>query len=223
MIRIELILQIYAKPCSKVVDKINALLSNIWKFQFPTHQHMDLLISFQLNFSRKCVPQKEKWQRLLKLLHNCTYLTCYQGNAQNPSLGFNSTWTKNFQMYKLDLEKAENQKTNCQYLFDRRKSKGIPEKKHLLLLYWLCKRIDCVDHKKLWKTLKETGIPDHLPVSWETCLQVKKQQLAQDMKKQTRSKLEKEFVKAVCCHPAYLTNMQSTPCKIPGWMKLKLE
>ena len=35
MIRIELILQIYAKPCSKVVDKINALLSNIWKFQFP--------------------------------------------------------------------------------------------------------------------------------------------------------------------------------------------
>ena len=54
-------------------------------------------------------------------------------------------------------------------------------------------------------------------------MQVRKQQLEPDMGQQTGSKLEKEYVKAVYCHPAYLTSMQSTSCKIPGWMKHKLE
>ena len=47
-------------------------------------------------------------------------------------------------------------------------------------------------------------------------MQVKKQQLELDMKQQTGSKLGKEYVKAVYCHPAYLTYMQSTSCKMPG-------
>ena len=54
-------------------------------------------------------------------------------------------------------------------------------------------------------------------------MQVKKQQLELDMEQQTHSKLGKEYVKAVYCHPAYLTYMQSTSCKMPGWMKHKLE
>ena len=54
-------------------------------------------------------------------------------------------------------------------------------------------------------------------------MQVKKQQLELDMEQQTSSSLGKEYVKAVYCHPAYLTYMQSTPCKMPGWMKHKLE
>ena len=54
-------------------------------------------------------------------------------------------------------------------------------------------------------------------------MQVKKQQLELYMEQQTGSKSEKEYVKAVCCHPAYLTYMQSTSCKMPGWMKHKLE
>ena len=62
------------------------------------------------------------------------------------------------------------------------------------------KAFDCVDHNKLWKILKEMGIPDHL-----TCMQVKKQHLELDMEKQTGSKLGKEYVKAVYCYPAYLT------------------
>ena len=53
-------------------------------------------------------------------------------------------------------------------------------------------------------------------------MQVKKQQLELDMDQQTGSKLGKEFVKAVNCHPAYLTYMQSTSCEMPGWMKHKL-
>ena len=61
------------------------------------------------------------------------------------------------------------------------------------------------------------------PVSWETCMQVKKQQLERDMEQQTGSKLGKEYVKAVYCHPDYLTYMRSTSCEMLGWMKHKLK
>ena len=54
-------------------------------------------------------------------------------------------------------------------------------------------------------------------------MQVKKQQLELDMEQQTGSKLGKEYVKAVYCHPAYLTCMQSTSYDMLGWMKHKLE
>ena len=54
-------------------------------------------------------------------------------------------------------------------------------------------------------------------------MQVKKQQLELDMEKQTGSKSGKEYVKAVYCHPAYLTYMENTSYKMPGWMKHKLE
>ena len=53
-------------------------------------------------------------------------------------------------------------------------------------------------------------------------MQVKKQQLEQDME-QTGSKSGKEYIKAVYCHPAYLTYMQTTSCEMLGWMKHKLE
>ena len=54
-------------------------------------------------------------------------------------------------------------------------------------------------------------------------MQVKKQQLEQDIEQQTGSKLRKVYDKAVYCHPAYLTYVQSTSCKMPGWMRHKLE
>ena len=54
-------------------------------------------------------------------------------------------------------------------------------------------------------------------------MQVKKEQLDPDMEQQTGSKLGKEYVKIVYCHPAYLTYMQSSSCEMPGWMKHKLE
>ena len=71
--------------------------------------------------------------------------------------------------------------------------------------------------------LLERGIPETiLPTSWETCMQVKKQQLEPDMEQWTHSKLAKEYIKAVYCHPAYLISMQSISCEMPGWMKHKL-
>ena len=69
------------------------------------------------------------------------------------------------------------------------------------------------------KFLKRWEYQTTLPVSWETCMQVKKQQLKPDMEQWTSSKLGKEYDKAVYCHPAYLTYIQSTSCRMLGWMK----
>ena len=66
------------------------------------------------------------------------------------------------------------------------------------------KTFDCVDHNKLWKILEERGYQTTWPVSWEICMQVKKQQIELDMEQQTGSKLRKEYVKAVYCHPEYI-------------------
>ena len=85
------------------------------------------------------------------------------------------------------------------------------------------KAFDCVGHNKLWRTLKKIEYQTTFPASWEVCMQVKKQQLEPDMEQWTGSKLGKEYIKAVCCNPAHLTSMQSTSCKMPGWMKPKLE
>ena len=54
-------------------------------------------------------------------------------------------------------------------------------------------------------------------------MQVKKQQLELDMEQQTGSKSGKAYIKAVYCHPAYLTYMESASCEMPGWMKHTLE
>ena len=78
------------------------------------------------------------------------------------------------------------------------------------------KAFDCVDHNKLWKILKEMGIPDHL-----TCL-LRNLNTCQEATVRTGqgtdwSKFEKEFDKAVYCHPAYLRSIQSTLCEMLGW------
>ena len=73
------------------------------------------------------------------------------------------------------------------------------------------------------KFLKRWKYQTTWPASWEICMQVKKQQLELDMEQQTGSKLGKEYIKAVYCHPAYLTYMQSTSWEMLGWMQHKLE
>ena len=67
------------------------------------------------------------------------------------------------------------------------------------------------------------GIPDHLICFLRNLYAVKKQQLELDMEQQTGSKLQTEYIKAVYCHPAYLTYMQSISCKMLSWMEHKLE
>ena len=78
-----------------------------------------------------------------------------------------------------------------------------------------------MDYNKLWKILKEMGIPDHLTCLLRNLYAVKKLEL--DMEQQTGSRLRKEYIKAVYCHPAYLTYMQSTSGEMLDWKKHKLE
>ena len=75
----------------------------------------------------------------------------------------------------------------------------------------------------MWQILQEMEYQSTWPASWEICMQIRKQQLELDMEQQTGSKSGKEYVKAVYCHPAYLTSMQSTSWEMLGSMKHKLE
>ena len=82
----------------------------------------------------------------------------------------------------------------------------------------LCRLLNC---SGLWDFMIKKGIPIYIidvvqkipeKSPWEICTQVKKQQLELDMEQETGSKLGKEYIKAVYCHPAYLTYMQNTSC-----------
>ena len=76
------------------------------------------------------------------------------------------------------------------------------------------KAFDSVDHNKLWKILKEMGIPDHLTFLLRNLYAVRKQQLELDVEQQTGSKQKKEYLKAVYGHPDYLTSMQNISWEI---------
>ena len=85
------------------------------------------------------------------------------------------------------------------------------------------KAFDCVDHNKLENSERVGNNQTTWPDYWEICMQVKKQELELDMEQQTGSKSEKEYIKAVYCHPACLTYMQSTSWETLDWKKHKLE
>ena len=96
-------------------------------------------------------------------------------------------WTVNFLMFKLVLEKAEEPEIKLPT------STGSWKKQEFQKNIYFCfidyaKAFDCVDHNKLWKILKEMGIPDHLTCLLRNCMQVRKQQLELDMEQQTSSK-----------------------------------
>ena len=128
--------------------------------------------------------------------------------------------TNNFQMYTLDLEKAEELETKLPTSI--RSSEKQWNSRKTSTSASLTKAFDCVDHNKLWKTLQEMGIPDDL-----TCL-LQNLYAGQEATVRTRHvttdrfKMGKEYIKAVYCHPAYLISMQGTPCKMQGWMNHKL-
>ena len=114
-------------------------------------------------------------------------------------------------MFKLDLEKAEEPETKLPMSAGsskKKKKKTVPENIYFLFIGY-SKAFDSMDHNKLWKNLKEMGIPDHL-----TCLL---RNLYASQEATVRSghgiidwfQQGREYVKAVYCHPAYLIHMQS--------------
>ena len=126
-------------------------------------------------------------------------------------------------MYKVGLEKAEEPEnklpTSVGLWKKQENSRRTSTSASLTMLNALTVWIttDCGKFLKRWE------YQTTWPASWEICMQVRKQQLEPDMEQWTGLKLTKEYDKAVYCHPAYLTYIQSTSCEMPGWMKHKLE
>ena len=107
-------------------------------------------------------------------------------------------------MFKLDLEKADEPEIKLPSVGSSKKAREF--QKHIYFCFIdYAKAFDYVDHSKLWKFLKRQEYQTIRSTSWEICMQVKKQQLEPNMEQWTGSKLEKEYVKAVYRHPAYLT------------------
>ena len=94
-------------------------------------------------------------------------------------------------MFKLDLEKEEEPEINCQHLLDHWKSERVPEKISTSALLTMSKPLTVcitINCGKFWKTWEYQTI---WPVSWETCIQIRKQQLELDMEQQTVSNRER--------------------------------
>ena len=132
-------------------------------------------------------------------------------------------WTVNLQVFKLDLEKAEEPEIKLPSSAGSLKKQESSRKTSISGLLTTPNPLTVWITTNCRKFLKRWEYQTTWPASWEICVQVKKQQLEQDMKQQTGSKLGKKYIKAVYCHPAYLIYTQSTSCKMSVWMKHKLE
>ena len=124
---------------------------------------------------------------------------------------------------------------NCEFPARFRKGRGTRDQ--IANIHWIIKKArefqkniyfcfidyakasDCVNHNRLWKILQEIGIPDHLTSLLRNLYAGQEATVTTGHGTQTGSKSGKEYVKAVYCHPAYLTCVQSTSYEMPGWMK----
>ena len=102
-----------------------------------------------------------------------------------------------------------NQRSNCQHPLDHGKGKRVQKKLYFCFIDY-AKVFDCVAHNKLWRIFKWTGIPDHITCLLKNLYAGQEATVRTVHEQQTSSKLGKEYIKAVHCHPAYLTYMQST-------------
>ena len=122
----------------------------------------------------------------------------------------------NFQMFKLDLEKVKEPEIKLPTSIGSSKKQESSRKNIYFCFIDYTKALTVWITTNCGKFIKRWEYQTIWPASWEICMQVKKQQLEPDMEKQTGSKLAEEYIKAVYCHPAYLTYMQNTLCKKPG-------
>ena len=125
-------------------------------------------------------------------------------------------------MFKLVLEKAEEPEIKLPTSAGSSEKQDSSRTNFYFCIIDYTKAFDSVDQNKL-KILKEMGIPDHLTCLLRNLYASQQQQLELDMEQQTGSNQEKEYIRAVYCHPAYLTSMQSTSWETLGWKEHKLE
>ena len=126
-------------------------------------------------------------------------------------------------MFKLDLEKAEEPEIKLPTSVGSSKKQESSRETSTSALLTMPKHLTMWITTNCGKFWKRWEYQTTWPASWEICMPVREQQLELDMEQWTGSKSGKEYVKAVYCHPAYLTCMQKTSWEMLGWMKHKLE
>ena len=153
-----------------------------------------------IQYQRKAMPKKVQTTIQLHSLHMLARLC-----SKSFKLGLSNTWTKNFQMYKLGLGEAEELEIKLPTSIESWRKQGNSRKSSILksLTVWTTTN---------WKILQKMAVTDHL-----TCLLrnlYAGQEATVRIQHGTGSKLGKESVKAVYCHPAYLTFMHSISCEM---------
>jgi len=137
----------------------SAALSNARKFGKLSSGHSTGKGQFSFQFQRKEMPKNAQ---TTAQLHSSQTLVKYCSKFSKP--GFSNTWTENFQVFKLVLEKQRNQRSNSQHVLIIEKAREFQKNIYFSFIDY-AKAFDCVDHHKLWKVQKEMGISDYL-----TCL-----------------------------------------------------
>ena len=173
-------------------DAVKVLHKYISKFENSSAVTGLEKVSFHSN------PEKGQWHNFPATIQLSSFHMLAGLGSKSFKLGFGSMWTESFQDVQTVFRKGSgtrDQIANIHWIIEKAKE----FQKNIYFCF------HCMNHNQLWKILKEMGVPDHLLVFWETCVQVKKQQLELDMEQLSDSKLGKEDDKAVYHHPAYLT------------------
>ena len=158
---------------------------------------------FSFQSQRKAVPKKAQTTARLHSSHTLAK-KCLKFSKSR----FNSTWTMNFQMFKLDSEKPAEPENKLSTSVGSSKKQESSRKTSISALLTMVKPLTVRITTNCGQFLKRWEYQTTWPASWEMCMQVRKQQFELDMEQQTGYKLGKEYVKGVYCHPDYLTYMQ---------------
>ena len=152
-------------------------------------------------------------------LHSSHMLVSDAQNSPTQASTVGEPWTSRYSWWFSKMQR--NERSNCQHAVGSLKKQESSIKTSALLT--MPKTVTMWTTTNCGKFFKSWEYQTTWPDSWKICMQVRRQQLELDMEQQTGSKSGKEYIKAVYCHPAYLTYMQSTSWETLGWRKNKLE
>ena len=138
-------------------------------------------VSFHFN------PKQRQCQRMFKLPHNCTHLTCCKVMLKFSKPGFKSTWTENLQTFKLGLEKSEEPEIKLRTSVGPQEKQKSSRKTFTSALLTMSKPLTVWITTNYGKFFKRREYQTTLPASWEICIQVKENQLESDMEQWTGS------------------------------------
>ena len=156
---------------------------NASKFGKLSSSHRTGTGQFSFQSQRKAMPKNAQ-----TTVQSHSYHTLVKWRLKLSNPGFSNTWTVNFQMFKLVLEKAEEPEIKVSTSAGSWKKQESSRKKNLFLLYWLCQSLWLCGSQQTGKFFKRWEYQTTWPASWEICMQVRKKQFELDMEQQTGSK-----------------------------------